>query len=183
MYKFKFLKIFSFISWRNYPSSILIFHSYIIIRTSIFYTICNYIVVFILIGTSIYSVLPKNSKDNNKKELITCTGKTESSDNTKVEILNKKGNIEKISYTYVFDIKNKTGAENLVNRFDKSYADFTSIYSEIEISDKVTVKLTYNLDKVDMETVKEIDGNITNDYNELKEKQLNDLTCEIKNVD
>ena len=34
-----------------------------------------------------------------------------------------------------------------------------------------------------METVKEIDGNITNDYNELKEKQLNDLTCEIKNVD
>ena len=112
-----------------------------------------------------------------------CTGSTESSDNTTVEVSYSNNKINKLSYTYIFDLKNKTGAENLVNRFDKQFADFTSIYSEIEISDKVTVKLTFNLENVSMDTVKSIDENITDDFNELKEKQLNNLTCEQKNVD
>lgn len=152
-------------------------------RRTIFYTICNYIVVFVLIGTSIYSVLPKDNKNKNKIETMICTGSTESSDNTTVEVSYSNNKINKLSYTYIFDLKNKTGAENLVNRFDKQFANFNSIYSEIEISDKVTVKLTFNLENVSMDTVKSIDENITNDYNELKEKQLNGLTCEQKNVD
>lgn len=151
-------------------------------KITFIYTLANYIIVFILISTSIYSVLPtKDKKANEKKEeIVICEGKTESSDNTKIEVTHTNDKVNKIIYTYVFDLKNKTGAENLVNRFDKSYLDFTNIYSEIEINDKVTVNLYYNLDNVSMDVINNIDSEITDSYSKLKENTLKNLTCTIK---
>ena len=151
-------------------------------RRTLIYTISNYIIVFILIGTSIYNIIPKKDKNNsiNKEETLICNGKTDTSDNTTIEVTYEGNKIKKLVYTYLFNIKNKTGAENLVNRFDKAFASFTNIYSEIEISDNVTVRFTYNLENVSIDTVKEINNDITDSYDELKKNTLDNLSCKIK---
>lgn len=150
-------------------------------RTSIVFSIITYIVLSILIIPNIYSLIPKiekkEKKSTNEKIKITCEGSTDTSDNTIINIDYTNDTINKVVYSYTYKLENKTGAENLVNRFDKMYAYVSNIYSEIEISDKVIVTFTYKFDDVNIDKIKEIDDSITTSYKEFKNNNLNNLTC------
>jgi uncharacterized alkaline shock family protein YloU len=147
-------------------------------KTSVFFTFANYIVLFILIIPFIIDLLPEKLKvvESKTDDKITCTGHSELSDNTTINIDYKKDKIKKIVYIYTYDVENTLGAENQVNRFDKMYLDFDNIYSEIDVSDKVVVTLTYDLEHVDMESLKEVDDTITDSYKKFK-KQISGYKC------
>lgn len=147
-------------------------------KTSVFFTFTNYIVLFILIIPFIIDLLPEKLKVVESKidDKITCTGHSELSDNTTINIDYKKDKIKKIVYIYTYDVENTLGAENQVNRFEKMYLDFDNIYSEIDVSDKVVVTLTYDLEHVDMDKLKDIDDTITDSYKKFK-KQLSGYKC------
>lgn len=146
---------------------------------SIMLGICSWIIILFLIFPNIQKLIPNPIKDSTKtnRNKITCNGSTDTSDKTIIDIDYTNDKIIKIIYTYTFDIEKKDGVQNLVNRFDKMYSDFASIYSEIEISDNVIVKITYKLDNVDIDKIKEIEETFTNSYKEFKKKNLNNFTC------
>ena len=84
--------------------------------------------------------------------------------------------LKKIVYIYTYDIENTVGAENQVNRFEKLYEGYNNIYSEIDISDKVVVTLTYNLENINIDELHEIDDTITDSYKKFK-KQISSYKC------
>lgn len=149
-------------------------------KRAIIFTSLNYITLLILIIPIIVKVIPKTDdykEEKTSKENITCDGKSDISDNTKVEISKKGNEIQRIVYTYTFDIKDQTEAENVFNRFDKQFNSINNIYSEITISDNVIVTFTYNLENVKLEDVKAIDDSITTSYKDFKDKQLSGFSC------
>ena len=149
-------------------------------KMSKFFTLSNYVIVLLLVVSILPNIIPKDIKltsTNIKTESMICKGATNTSDNTIINIDYTKDNINKIVYTYTFDINSKTGAENLVNHFDKKYQEIDNIYSEITISDNVTVTLTYNLDNVDKDKLSNIDDTIPTSVKELKKDTLNSMTC------
>lgn len=148
-------------------------------KVSICFGILSWILILLLIFPNIHKIIPNPINNNNKNKLnkITCNGSTDTSDNTIIDIDYTNDKINKIIYTYTFDIDKKDGAQNLVNRFDKMYSDFASIYSEIEISDNVVVKITYKLDNVDIDKITEIDDDFTASYKIFKKEKLKNLTC------
>lgn len=147
-------------------------------KVSVFFTFANYIVLFVLLIPFIIDLLPDKLKIKESKidDKITCSGKSELSDKTTINIDYKKDKIKKIVYIYTYDLENVTGAENQINRFDKMYEDFDNIYSEIEVSDKVVVTLTYNLENIDIDKLKQIDDINTNSYKEFK-KSIKGYKC------
>lgn len=152
-------------------------------KASIALSITNYLVIIILILINFNLKLPNfrfdKEKTDNKKVSgkLECNGKTDTSDNTIINVYYTGNKIDKIVYTYIYDLKNQTGAENLSNHYDKKYADFANIYSEITISDDVQVKVSFNLDRVDIDKLKEIDKEHTVSFKELKDKELKNLSC------
>ena len=56
-------------------------------------------------------------------------------------------------------------------------SDLINIYGEIEISDNVVVKITYKLENMDIDKIKEIDDNFTDSYKKFKKENLDSLTC------
>ena len=152
-------------------------------KLTIFFSIIGYLLITSLVILNLNIKIPKinNSKEaKTNSGKITCKGKTDTSDNTTIDIDYKKDKINTIIYTYRFDIKNKTGAENLVNHFDKSYIDYNNIYSEITISNDVEVKFYYNLDNIDINKIKEINDKITDSYKEFKKNELSSLECKTR---
>ena len=144
---------------------------------AIFFSITNIILVVVALLINFNVKIPNfKTSDTKKSGNIICTGKTDTSDNTTVEIEYDNDTINKIVYKYIFNLDNKTGAENLVNHFDKNYSEINAIYSEITYKDNVEVKFTYNIDKIDKDTLKSLDE-ITDSYKEFKEKELNKLQC------
>lgn len=148
-------------------------------KISIFFSILSWILVIILIFPNIYKIIPNPIKSTEKNTLnkISCSGKTDTSDDTIIDIDYKNDKINKIIYTYTFDIDKKDGAQNLVNRFNNLYSDLINIYGEIEISDNVVVKITYKLENMDIDKIKEIDDNFTDSYKKFKKENLDSLTC------
>ena len=147
-------------------------------KASVFFTFANYIVLFVLLIPFIIDLLPEKLKvvESQTADKITCSGKSELSDNTTINIDYKKDKIKKIVYIYTYDIENTVGAENQVNRFEKLYEGYNNIYSEIDISDKVVVTLTYNLENVNIDELHEIDDTITDSYKKFK-KQISSYKC------
>ena len=146
-------------------------------KLSLFFSITNILLICCIILFN-YIKLPKINNSSKKIETgkITCTGKTDNSDNTTINLDYEKNKINKIEYIYIYSMEEKNGAENLVNHFDKQYSEINSIYSEITYTDKIEVKFTYNLNKLDKETIKSLD-NISDSYKEFKDKNLNNLEC------
>lgn len=149
-------------------------------KLTVFISIVSYIIYILLIINNTNIKLPNiniKKKTQEKEKSIICNGKTDISDNTIINITYKGDIISNITYTYKYDIKNKTGAENLVNHFDKLYSDYGNIYSEITISDDVIVNLYYNFKDINIDEIKKLDEKITNSYKELNEKELSKLEC------
>ncbi len=174
----------------NIINTVLIFVSIFLLGLSIVtsnkltlaFTFTNYIVIILLIAPIISASLPKSEKNSpaNKKiteEKITCEGSTETSEITQVDVDYAEDKIKRIVYTYTFNIDKKDGAENLKNRFDHKYSEIDNIYSEITISDKVTVTFTYKLENIEAEKLKEADEELETSFKKFKERELNNLTC------
>ncbi len=158
-------------------------------KATLFFTIINYILICVLIVVSLIDILPKKEKPatkQTKKEKtidegqLICTGKTNTSDNTKIQVTYKEDEIKELIYTYEFDLKDKEKAQELVNNFDNKYKEFNTIYSEISINDKINIIFTYNIEDVEQQNLDKLD---IKSYKELKEKELDKLTCQKKELD
>ena len=152
-------------------------------KLSNFFTLSNYAILLLLVIPVLPNVIPKNIKLTHsttsiKEGNLVCSGSTDTSENTKIDVSYVKDNISKLVYTYTFDINNKKGAENLVNHFDKKFQEIDNIYSEITISDNVTVTFTYNLEDVDKTKLSEIDSEINTSLKQLKNAELKNMTCD-----
>lgn len=133
-------------------------------------SILNIIIIIVLIGIDIYPLVNIKKEDNQKE--ITCTN-----DDISVKVLYKKNKVNKIIYTYTFDNDDMDGAQNFVNKFDTQYAAFDSIYSEIIFGDNITINLTYDIDKTDMDKLNEIYDYDLSNLDELKSNELNNYIC------
>lgn len=133
-------------------------------------SILNIIIIIVLIGIDIYPLVNIKKEDNQKE--ITCTN-----DDISVKVLYKKNKVNKIIYTYTFDNDDMDGAQNFVNKFDTQYAAFDSIYSEIIFGDNITINLTYDIDKTDMDKLNEIYDYDLSNLDDLKSSELNNYIC------
>lgn len=152
-------------------------------KLTVFLSIIVYLLVIGLTITTLNIKVPKvknKQSNNNETGNIICTGKTDTSDDTTIQVEYENDVINKIIYTYIFDKKNKTGAENLANHFDKSNSGNDNIYSEITISDKVEVKFYYILDNVDIKEIQKSNNKITSSYKEFKKNELNNMKCKTR---
>lgn len=153
-------------------------------KLTIFLSILVYILTIGLTITTLNIKVPKiksiNKNNTNETGHIICVGKTDTSDDSKIEVTYNKDKIDRITYTYIFDIKNKTGAENLVNHFDKANSSNDNIYSEITISDNVEVKFYYNLNNADIKEIQKDNNKITDSYKEFKKNELDKLQCKTR---
>lgn len=147
-------------------------------KLAIITSILSYILYVIIIVNNCNIKIPNiNINRKDKEQNVICNGQDENNNDITINFTYKKDKISKINYTYNYKLEDKTGAENLVNHFDKLYSEYNNIYSEITISDKVIVNLYYNFDNIDINKLKELDENITDSYKEFKDKTLNKLTC------
>ena len=148
-------------------------------KLSLFFTFSNYFVLFTLLIPFIIDLLPDKLKvvESTTDNKIVCKGSTDMSNDTKINVDYYKDKIKKLEYIYTYDLDNTTGAENQINKFDKLYEEYDNIYSEINISDKVVVTLTYNLENINIDDINKLDENITDSYKQFK-KNYSKFKCE-----